>query len=186
VFNINTGELMVIIIIAILVVGPKRMLEIGQTVGRLTRRGRKIWGEVMSTIQTELQDTQQVVEEIAADGSALSAEVEATGQEAGAALQKSKTETFNVQAELKAIGQETQQVMKEVTEGFASIISGNVELEEEEDQDEEATGQKALQEDTPQVTEKATEEFDSIISGVIEPEEDQDEEATGQETSTEE
>ena len=66
-FNIGTGELMIIIVIAILVIGPKRMLELGQAVGRLTRRGREIWSEVMKTIQAELQDTKEAVEEIDAN-----------------------------------------------------------------------------------------------------------------------
>jgi Sec-independent protein translocase protein TatA len=133
--NISPGELMVIIVIAILVVGPKRMLEIGQSVGRLTRRGRQIWGEVMKTIQAELQDTKEAVEEITKGGSDLSAEVAATGQEAEKALQKSKSETINLQAELQEIGRETQQVMKEVTEGFASIITGKVEPKEKQDEE---------------------------------------------------
>ena len=143
-FNIGTGELMIIIIIAILVIGPKRMLELGQALGRLTRRGREIWSEVMKTIQAELQDTKDAVEEIAAGGSNLAAEVKATGQEADKALQKSKVDTFDMKSELEEIGRETQQVMKEVTEGFASIITGQA--EPEEDQDEEADDKEASQE----------------------------------------
>jgi sec-independent protein translocase protein TatA len=142
-FNIGTGELMIIIVIAILVIGPKRMLELGQSVGRLTRRGREIWNEVMKTIQTELQDTKEAVEELAAGGSDLAAEVRATGQETDKALRKSKTETFSMKTELEEIGRETQQIMKEVTEGFASIITGQA--EPKEDQHEEADD-KASQE----------------------------------------
>ena len=98
----------------------------------------------MKTIQTELQDTKEAVEEIAAGGSDLAAEVKATGQETDKMLQKSKVETFNIKTELEEIGRETQQVMKEVTEGFASIITGKA--EPEEDQDEEADDKKASQE----------------------------------------
>jgi Sec-independent protein translocase protein TatA len=141
--NINPGEMMVIIVIAILVIGPKRMLEIGQSIGRLTRRGRRIWGEVMKTIQAELQDTKEAIEEIAADGSDLASEIGATGQEAGEALQKRKAEAVDVQAELKAIGQETQQVMKEVTEGFTSIVMGKTELKKDRD---EAEDKETIQE----------------------------------------
>jgi Sec-independent protein translocase protein TatA len=144
VFNIGTGELMVIIIIAILVIGPKRMLEIGQSIGRLARRGRQIWNEVMKTVQAELQDTKEAVEEITTGGSSLAAEVEATGQETGKALQKGKAEAFDMQTELREIGRETQQVMKEVTEGFASIITAKTEPKEE--QDEEADDKEASQE----------------------------------------
>jgi sec-independent protein translocase protein TatB len=141
--NISPGELMVIIVIAILVVGPKRMLELGQSVGRLTRRGRQIWGEVLKTIQAELQDTKEAVEEIAAGGSDLATEIKATGQETNKALRKSKTETFDMKAELEEIGRETQQVMKEVTEGFASIITGKAEPKEKQDEEaDKETGQE--------------------------------------------
>jgi Sec-independent protein translocase protein TatA len=209
-FNIGTGELMIILVIAILVIGPKRMLELGQALGRLTRRGREIWSEVMKTIQAELQDTKEAVEEIAAGGSGLAAEVKATGQETSKALQKSKAETFNMKAELEEIGRETQQVMKEVTEGFASIISGEADLEktasgsgdlaaEEVKTTDQKKGQ-ALQKskagtsdmkaeleeighETQQVMKEVTEGFASVISGKAEPEEDQDEEADDKEAS---
>lgn len=145
-FNIGTGELMVIIVIAILVIGPKRMLELGQSVGRLTRRGREIWNEVMKTIQAELQDTKEAVEEITTGGSDLAAEVKATGQETDKALQKGTAGVFDMKAELEDLSRETQQVMKEVTEGFASIITGQVEPEEEQDEEKEADTKEASQE----------------------------------------
>ena len=143
-FNIGTGELMIIIVIAVLVIGPKRMLELGQSIGRLTRRGREIWNEVMKTIQTELQDTKEAVEEITAGGSDLAAEVRATGQETDKTLKKDTAGVFDMKTELEEIGRETQQIMKEVTEGFASIITGQA--EPEEDQDEEADDKEASQE----------------------------------------
>ncbi|MBN1810825.1 MAG: twin-arginine translocase TatA/TatE family subunit [Anaerolineae bacterium] len=200
-FNIGTGELMIIIVIAILVIGPKRMLELGQAIGRLTQQGRRIWGEVMKTIQTELQDTKEAVEEIAAGGSNLAAEVKATGQETGKALQKSKAETFDMKTELEEIGRETQQVMKEVTEGFASIITGKADLEKTTAGGGDLTAKeikttsqktdKALQKsqaetfDTQQVVTGVTEEFASIIAGKAEPKEDQDEKAEDKEASQE-
>ena len=49
-----------------------------------------------------------------------------------------------VRIEAEEIGRETQQVMKEVTEGFASIITGKAEPEEH--QDEEADDKEASQE----------------------------------------
>lgn len=197
-FNIGTGELMVIIVIAILVIGPRRMLELGQAVGRLTQRGRRIWGEVMKTIQAELQDTKEAVEEIAAGSSGLAAEVKATSQETSKALQKSKAETFDMKTELEEIGRETQQVMKEVTEGFASIITGNVESEEAIIQEKDKAAPKGQAEtshvqtelgetgrETQQVVTQVTEEFASVISGKAEPKEDQHEEADDKEAGQE-
>lgn len=207
-FNIGTGELMVIIVIAILVIGPQRMLELGQALGRLTRRGREIWSEVMKTIQTELQDTQEAVEEITAGGSDLAAEIKATGQATGKALQKSRAETFNVKTELEEIGRETQQIMKEVTEGFASIISGEADPEKiaagssdraaEKVETTDRERDKALQKskaatsdlqteigetgrETQQVVKKVSEDFASIIPGEGEPKKDQDEKAKDKE-----
>lgn len=195
-FNIGTGELMLIIIIAILVIGPKRMLELGQALGRLTRRGREIWSEVMKTIQAELQDTKEAVDEIAASGSDLVSEVKTTGQETEKALQKSRTETFDMQAELKELGRETQQVMKEVTEGFASIITGEAEVGQVRPREATTTEQSqdaALQKnaaaipnaqtqtgeagESQQVVKEATEGFASIITDQTEAEESQDEKA---------
>jgi len=145
-FGIGTGELMVIIAIAILVIGPKRLLEIAQTLGRLTRRGRQIWNEVMKTIQAELQETKEAVEQVAEGSSDLTAEIKATEREAGEAIGGikggGKARSVDMQTELKALGQETQQVMKEVTTGFSSLVMGESETEEE--QDEEA--EKAIEE----------------------------------------
>jgi Sec-independent protein translocase protein TatA len=202
-FNIGTGELMIIIVIAILVIGPKRMLELGQALGRLTRRGREIWSEVLKTIQTELQDTQEAVEEIAAGGSDLTAEVKATGQETNKALQKSRAETFNVKTELEEIGRETQQIMKEVTEGFASIISGEADPEKitTGGRDRATRVKTAAREtskvvppsmqaelgegerETQQVVRKVSEDFASIIPGEGEPKKDLDEKADDKEAS---
>ena len=127
-FGIGTGELMVIIAIAILVIGPKRLLEIAQTLGRLTRRGREIWSEVMKTIQAELQETKDAVGEIAESGGDLSTEIKATEQQASEAIGgiggRSKEASVDVQTEIKSIGQETQQIVKEVTEGFTSLVMG--------------------------------------------------------------
>jgi sec-independent protein translocase protein TatB len=144
--NIGPGELMVIIAIAILVIGPKRLVQVAQTLGRLTRRGREVWNEVLKTIQAELQETKEVVEEIAQDSSDLSAEVEAAGRETGEAIGGIKgveESPIDVQAELKAIGQETQQAMKEAAEGFTSIVMGKTELKEDRD---EAEDKETIQE----------------------------------------
>jgi Sec-independent protein translocase protein TatA len=203
-FNIGTGELMVIIIIAILVIGPKRMLELGQALGRLTRRGREIWNEVMKTIQAELQDTKEAVEEITAGGSDLAAEVKSTGQQTGEVLQKSRAETFDMRTELEEIGRETQQVMKEVTEGFTSIITGQTEPQKAAagsgdlaakvkttDQEAGEVLQKSGAQtpgtqtgpETQQVMNKVSEGFASIVSSDAEPEEDQNEEAEDKEAN---
>ena len=164
-FGIGTGELMVIIAIAILVIGPKRLLQIAQTLGRLTRRGREIWSEVMKTIQTELQETKEaVVDEIAESGGDLSAEIEATEKETSEAIGgiegRSKASAVGVQAEVKSIGQETREVMKEVTEGFTSLVMGE---EKGKEADEEVTEGDSDQPPGPQDKES---EADKPLGGI--------------------
>ena len=164
-FGIGTGELMVIIAIAILVIGPKRLLQIAQTLGRLTRRGREFWSEVMKTIQTELQETKEaVVDEIAESGSDLSAEIEATERETSAAIGgiegRSKASSADVQTEIKSIGQETQQVMKEVTEGFTSLVMGE---EKSKEADAEVTAGDG---DQPPATQDKESEADKPLGGI--------------------
>jgi sec-independent protein translocase protein TatB len=163
-FGIGTGELMVIIAIAILVIGPKRLLEIAQTLGRLTRRGREIWSEVMKTIQTELQETKDAVGEIAESGSDLSAEIGATEQETSAAIGgisgKSKETSVDVQTEIKSIGQETQQIVKEVTEGFTSLVMGEEKGKDVTEDVAEDAG------DQPPATQDKESEVDKPLGGI--------------------
>jgi sec-independent protein translocase protein TatB len=164
-FGIGTGELMVIIAIAILVIGPKRLLEIAQTLGRLTRRGREIWSEVMKTIQAELQETKEAVGEIAESGSDLSAEINATEKEASEAIGgiegRSKASSVDVQTEVKSIGQETQQVMKEVTEGFTSLVLGEEKSKEAKEEEEEEGDS-----DPPPATQNKESEADKPLGGI--------------------
>src|SRR5437867_1494301 len=55
-FNIGPLELMVILVIALLVVGPRRLPEVGRSIGRGIREFRKAQEEVQKTIQSALND----------------------------------------------------------------------------------------------------------------------------------
>jgi sec-independent protein translocase protein TatA len=55
-FNIGPLELMVILIIALLVVGPKRLPEVGRSIGRGIREFRNAQEEVQKTIQSALDE----------------------------------------------------------------------------------------------------------------------------------
>ncbi len=55
-FNIGPLELMIILIIALLVVGPKRLPEVGRSIGRGLREFRKAQDEVRQTLQFDLED----------------------------------------------------------------------------------------------------------------------------------
>jgi TatA/E family protein of Tat protein translocase len=55
-FNIGPFELMVILIVALLVVGPKRLPEVGRSIGRGLREFRKAQDEVKETLRFSLED----------------------------------------------------------------------------------------------------------------------------------
>ncbi len=55
-FNIGPLELIVILAIALLVVGPKRLPEVGRSIGRGLREFRKAQDEVQKTIQSALDE----------------------------------------------------------------------------------------------------------------------------------
>jgi TatA/E family protein of Tat protein translocase len=55
-FNIGPLELMVILGIALLVVGPRRLPEVGRSIGRGIREFRKAQEEVQKTIQSALNE----------------------------------------------------------------------------------------------------------------------------------
>jgi TatA/E family protein of Tat protein translocase len=56
VFNIGPLELMVILVIALLVVGPKRLPEVGRSIGKGLREFRRAQDEVTRTIRMGIDD----------------------------------------------------------------------------------------------------------------------------------
>ncbi len=61
--NVGTWELMLILAIAILVVGPERMVEMARSFGRLSRQLRRMSNEFTSTIQAEMAATERETRE---------------------------------------------------------------------------------------------------------------------------
>lgn len=53
--NVGPWELIVVLIIAILVAGPQRMVEIARTLGRASRQLRDMSREFTTALQTEIQ-----------------------------------------------------------------------------------------------------------------------------------
>jgi sec-independent protein translocase protein TatA len=56
--NIGPQELLLILVIALLVVGPRRLPELGRSIGKGIRELRKAQDEVRKTIQVSLDDDQ--------------------------------------------------------------------------------------------------------------------------------
>jgi TatA/E family protein of Tat protein translocase len=57
-FDIGLQELLLIMVIALLVFGPKRLPELGRAIGRATREFRRASDEFRSTIETNLMTEQ--------------------------------------------------------------------------------------------------------------------------------
>ncbi len=60
-FNIGTGELIFLILLAILVVGPKRSVELAQQAGRFVRRLQQEWQAVRRDLLQEVHTLRQEV-----------------------------------------------------------------------------------------------------------------------------
>ncbi len=137
--NIGTGELMAILAIAILVIGPKRLVTIAQALGRIVRRMQGISSEFVGSLQAELAETEkearEAMEGVAEEGADISAEIEGAERQA-------ESGTVNVQKEIREFGQEAQQALKEVAESFTGIVKAEAEKPEAgEEEDEEETGE---------------------------------------------
>ena len=55
-FNIGPMELIVIFLVALLVVGPQRLPEVGRSIGKALREFRRTTEEVRSTFEASLDD----------------------------------------------------------------------------------------------------------------------------------
>jgi Sec-independent protein translocase protein TatA len=65
--NVGPAEVIVILIIAILVVGPQRMMELARAMGRLSRQLRDLSNEFVSAIHKEVELTKGETDKIGED-----------------------------------------------------------------------------------------------------------------------
>jgi Tat protein translocase TatB subunit len=65
--NVGPWELILVLIIAILVAGPQRMLEIARTLGRVSRQLRDLSSEFTTALQAEIRATEKDGEKPAPD-----------------------------------------------------------------------------------------------------------------------
>src|SRR5438046_336632 len=61
-FNVGPLELLVILIVALVVVGPEKLPDLARTIGRAMRELRKIQDDLRDTIRFEGEDTPQPAE----------------------------------------------------------------------------------------------------------------------------
>jgi Tat protein translocase TatB subunit len=61
--NVGPWELVVVLIIAILVAGPERMVEIARSLGRVSRQLRSLSREFTTALQAEIQAAEKEAQE---------------------------------------------------------------------------------------------------------------------------
>ncbi|MDI6781146.1 MAG: Sec-independent protein translocase protein TatB [bacterium] len=63
-FGIGTQELIVIMIIALIVIGPNKLPEIGRVLGRGLREIKKATDEIKNQVSAEIRNTDEVKEQV--------------------------------------------------------------------------------------------------------------------------
>jgi sec-independent protein translocase protein TatB len=144
--NVGPWEITVIFIIAILLVGPKRMVEMARTIGRVSSQMRRMSSEFLGTIRDEVEaveaDARQALEGVVQVGEESVAELQATEQETRQVLESigedRRQATTSIKAELQAVERETRQALEEIVENVGGMVRGEREAREE-GEDEEAS-----------------------------------------------
>jgi Sec-independent protein translocase protein TatA len=120
--NVGPWELTVIMIIAILLVGPKRMIEIARTIGQMTGQLRRLSNEFTSTLQAEVLTQSEAEGKEGAAG-------EDEAKETGSGILHSLTEPFvSLRDELQATGRETREALESIASGESGPI-GQIQTE---------------------------------------------------------
>jgi Sec-independent protein translocase protein TatA len=138
--NVGPMELMVILIIAILVVGPKRLVETVQTIRRYAGQLRSLSSEFTTLIQTEVQAAQSGGDPASTDAAGspeAGQDVEpGTGGDLKDLIREGIAPIASIQAELRATAQETREAFESVvTKDLAPIANIPSELQTELEQD---------------------------------------------------
>jgi Tat protein translocase TatB subunit len=80
-FNIGTAELLLIFVIALIVVGPRRLPEIGRSIGKIMNDLRKMSQELTMQMTQELEALPKELEAIPKELEALPKELDALPRE---------------------------------------------------------------------------------------------------------
>ena len=118
--NVGPLELAVILILAILLVGPKRVVEIVQTIRRFADQLRSMSSEFTSLIQTEMQTTERE----ASSQDEPQDTKRKTGGELKTIIKEGITPIASIQAELRATVQETRQALESIVKDELGPIAG--------------------------------------------------------------
>lgn len=114
--NVGPWELTVILIIAILLIGPKRVLEVVQSIRRLAGQLRNMSGEFTSLLQAETYTTRQ--EDLDTTGSQDEPQDTRyeTIEDLKDVVREGLAPIIDIQTEIKATAQETRQTLESIVE----------------------------------------------------------------------
>jgi Sec-independent protein translocase protein TatA len=59
VFNIGTGELLVLVLLALLLFGPEEAIKAGRTIGQTVQKGQQMWRQFSALLQHDLLEVER-------------------------------------------------------------------------------------------------------------------------------
>jgi sec-independent protein translocase protein TatB len=104
--NLGSWELVLIMVIAILAVGPKRMVEIVRTIQRWAAQARKLSRQLMNTLQTEIDAAE---------------DLKATAEEAARAVDEVRRGVTDTVARAGASGDTLTETAREATAALSEL-----------------------------------------------------------------
>jgi len=117
VFDVNFSEIMVILVVALVVIGPERLPKVARTLGHLWGRGQRYINGIKADIERDMS---------VADFRKLQQDVQAEASAMGESIKKS---TLTVEQQLQQINERVAQLASEAT--VKAQISGAVTSEAE-------------------------------------------------------
>ncbi len=115
-FNIGPSELIVIVVIAILAIGPRRMVQLMRSLGRTAGKLRRMSSEFMALVNAELRETGESVQQVAQTAKAgageVEGQVEAAGEDTRETVRLLRQEIGSLRAELEAAALEARAYIK--------------------------------------------------------------------------
>jgi len=119
IFGVGTWEILLILIIALIVAGPKRMLQWAYLLGRVVAQLRVMWGQAMDAVQSEL-DQAGVDVKVPKDmsrkelGRSFGEFAKPWTEEVKRAEQEYRDSISAVESEIKAVGDDAKKEVNEV------------------------------------------------------------------------
>ena len=129
--NVGLGELLVILIISILVVGPKRTIEIARTLGRISRQLRDLSREFTNALQAEMDATESQTGDIGAELRHVADELRVAFTGAEEEIEAVERGAAQMEADLGRVAREAQGTLAGVRPRRASLPTGGPEGVEE-------------------------------------------------------